>query len=160
MEKEALQAWIEVTIGAESWRNVAERLHTTHSTIQRRLRNYEADAIIEIAREYGANPLTGLMAAGVITQSDVTDIAGNIAVADFTDQDLARLLLQRLEDREVLERQQAIDNGAMEARPRTELRALPDDGVVRDWDDSIPHAADSSPDEDLLREEEGEGPID
>lgn len=35
-----------------------------------------------------------------------------------------------------------------------------DDGTVMDWDDSIPHAADSSPDEQAEREKRGEDLID
>lgn len=35
-----------------------------------------------------------------------------------------------------------------------------DDGTVADWDDSIPHAADSSPDETEVHPNRGEDPID
>ncbi|WP_236081477.1 hypothetical protein [Corynebacterium striatum] len=35
-----------------------------------------------------------------------------------------------------------------------------DDGTVMEWDDSIPHAADSSPDEQAEREKRGEDLID
>lgn len=35
-----------------------------------------------------------------------------------------------------------------------------DDGLVEEWDDSVPHAADSSPDEQEEREKRGEDPID
>lgn len=40
------------------------------------------------------------------------------------------------------------------------LSADEDDGTVRDWDESLPHAADHTIDEGRAREERGEDPID
>ena len=44
--------------------------------------------------------------------------------------------------------------------PSASLHDDEDDGTVMEWDDSIPHAADSSPDEQAEREKRGEDLID
>lgn len=102
-EVQELSQWVAQTISGDSWRAVAEKLHTTHPTIQRRLKNHEADAIVEIARAYDANPIPGLIAAGTITSDDVTTFAGKCAADDLTDVELARIIVERLEAQEANE---------------------------------------------------------
>ena len=126
-----LAQWVNATTGSDSWRNVAEKLHTTHSTIQRRLKNAEANAIVELAAAYNTNPIPGLIAAGTITKADVLAYAGTYAVEDLTDVELAQIMVDRLAEHE---------------RQNT---------PVSDASDSMPLSAvaDDSPDEDALREE-------
>lgn len=95
-----LSQWVAQTIGSDSWRAVAEKLHTTHSTIQRRLKNHEADAVVEIARAYEANPIPGLIAAGTITRADAMAFAGKYTADDLTDVELAQIIVERLEAHE------------------------------------------------------------
>ncbi|ESU57468.1 hypothetical protein [Corynebacterium ulcerans] len=95
-----LTQWIVQTTSNDSWRAVAKKLHTTHSTIQRRLKNHEADAVVEIARAYEANPIPGLIAAGIITRDDVITFAGKCAADDLTDAEIARIIVERLEAHE------------------------------------------------------------
>lgn len=124
-----LAQWVNATTGSDSWRNVAEKLHTTHSTIQRRLKNAEADAIVELAAAYNTNPIPGLIAAGTITKADVLAYAGTYAVEDLTDVELAQIMVDRLAEHE---REEA---------------------PVSDVDDSMPLSAVaySGPDEDAER---------
>ena len=124
-----LAQWVNATTGSDSWRNVAEKLHTTHSTIQRRLKNAEADAIVELAAAYNTNPIPGLIAAGTITKADVLAYAGTYAVEDLTDVELAQIMVDRLAEHE---REEA---------------------PVSDLSDSMPLSAvaDDSPDEDEMR---------
>ncbi|OBA54604.1 hypothetical protein A5774_04510 [Corynebacterium sp. EPI-003-04-2554_SCH2473622] len=96
----ALPEWVSETTGNDSWRHVAEKLHTTHSTIQRRLKNSEADAVVELASAYGVNPIPGLVAAGSITREDIMAYAATYAVEDLDDVELARIMVERLEQRE------------------------------------------------------------
>lgn len=95
-----LAQWVNATTGSDSWRNVAEKLHTTHPTIQRRLKNAEADAIVELAAAYNTNPIPGLIAAGTITKADVLAYAGTYAVEDLTDVELAQIMVDRLAEHE------------------------------------------------------------
>lgn len=95
-----LAQWVNTTTGSDSWRNVAEKLHTTHPTIQRRLKNAEADAIVELAAAYNTNPIPGLIAAGTITKADVLAYAGTYAVEDLTDVEIAQIMVDRLVEHE------------------------------------------------------------
>lgn len=151
---EELTQWVDTTIGDDSWRSVAEKLKTTHSTIKRRLDNGEADAIVELASAYNVNPIPGLISTGAISKADVLAFAGTFAVEDLDDVELAQIMVDRLK--------------AHEQSPNR-LRAVPDpmsdvsdihDGTVTEWDETIPHAADSSIDEDAEREKRGEDLID
>lgn len=99
-ENAKLTCWVDMTTGSDSWRTIAEKLHTTHPTIQRRLKNAEADAIIELASVYGVNPIPGLIAAGSVTKTDVLAYAGTYAVEDLSDIELAQIMVNRLEQRE------------------------------------------------------------
>ena len=154
-KNEALAAWINVTTGSDSWRSVAEKLHTTHSTIQRRLGNHEADAIVELAEAYDVNPIPGLIAAGAISRFDVLAYAGDLTVESLSDVELARIMVKRLEEREEAERSSNISNPDVASDPYA-------DGAVPTWDEiaHLPHAADSSPNEQTERENRGEDLID
>lgn len=99
-EYENLDDWVAHTIGDDSWRTVAEKLHTTHSTIKRRLNNLEADAVIELASAYGMNPIAGLVAAGSITTQDVRTYARSYTVDDLSDIEVAQVIVERLERRQ------------------------------------------------------------
>lgn len=152
---EELTQWVDTTIGDDSWRSVAEKLKTTHSTIKRRLDNGEADAIVELASAYNANPIPGLIASGAISKADVLAFAGTFAVEDLDDVELAQIMVDRLK--------------AHEQSPNR-LRAVPDpmsdaddmnDGTVRNFNYAPEeYAADSSIDETEARLERGEDIID
>lgn len=148
-----LTEWIETTIGEDSWRYVAERLHTTHSTIKRRLDNAESDAIVELAVLYDVNPIPGLIASGAISKADVLAFAGTFAVEDLDDVELAQIMVDRLIAREQESRRlRAVPDAVSDA---TDI----DDGTVRPFDYGE-FAADSSEDEQQAREDRGEDLID
>lgn len=92
-----LDTWVAEVTGEDSWRTVAEKLRTTHSTIKRRLTNHEADAIVEIARAYDVNPIDGLLAAGTVTELDIKTAARTYTVNDLSDLEIAQLVVDRLE---------------------------------------------------------------
>lgn len=141
--EQTLAAWVEETIGSDSWRTVAEKLHTTHSTIQRRLRNGEADAVVEIATAYSANPVPGLIAAGSITKMDVLAFAGTYSVEDLSDTELAQIIVDRLQEREA--RESESQGSTLHAVPTPELAAsyYPEDAVA----DESPEEGDGLPDD-------------
>ncbi|MGJ4126755.1 hypothetical protein [Corynebacterium macclintockiae] len=124
-----LQNWVAEATNGASWRSIAERLGTTHVTIQRRLRNDTASAVLELAREYNANPITGLLAASGITNQDLNGYSREVSIREFSDLELAQEIVRRLEERE-----QEGGNGG-DLADVYEFQAV----------------ADSSPDEDALR---------
>ena len=125
-----LAQWVNTTTGSDSWRNVAEKLHTTHPTIQRRLKNAEADAIVELAAAYNTNPIPGLIAAGTITKADVLAYAGTYAVEDLTDVEIAQIMVDRLVEHE---REEVPVSGVDDSMPLSAVAySGPDEDAERD----------------------------
>lgn len=118
------QQWITGVTGGASWRTIADKLGTTHPTIQRRLKNDTASAVIELARAYGTNPIPGLLASGCITRSDMDEHFQEASLSSYTDLELAQEIVRRLEEKD-----------------HDELATVYEFQAV----------ADSSPDEDALR---------
>lgn len=94
-----LESWIERITANASWRTIADRMGTTHPTIQRRLKNETASAVVAIARAYDANPIEGLLTAGVISENDLEGFEKPIALSDFTDMEIAQELVNRIAER-------------------------------------------------------------
>lgn len=132
-DRENLTTWVEEITGDDSWRTIAEKLHTTHTTIKRRLANHEADAIIELATAYHQNPVAGLVAAGSISSFDVRTYARTYTFEDFTDLEIAQIIVDRLETRE-------------QEDDTTDAQVLDLEG--------LPYVADSSPDEPEMGDED------
>lgn len=95
-----INEWIAETTGSASWRTIAARLDTTHPTIQRRIKSDTASAVVEIATEYGANPVEGLLAAGCISITDVQAVTRQSTIDDFTDLELAQEIVNRIAERD------------------------------------------------------------
>ncbi|MBL1080043.1 hypothetical protein JK358_37170 [Nocardia sp. 2] len=98
--KPTFEVWkLTITRGA-STRAIAAQLNSTGPRIKRHLESDPpaADMVIELARVYGANPVEGLIAAGLLTHSDVDQAA--------TKDSLARVpMLHLLEEALARERQ-------------------------------------------------------
>lgn len=94
----ALQRWIEEVTEGASWRAIAERLGTTHPTIQRRLKDSTATAVVDLAKAYGVNPIPGLVAAGAISQYHLDEFARQASLESYTDLELAQEIVNRLQD--------------------------------------------------------------
>lgn len=92
-----LGQWIEKVTDNASWRMIGEQLGTTHSTIQRRLRQDTATAICEIAAAYDANPIDGLLAAQVVSLTQLQEFNKQASLSSFTDLELAQEIVNRLE---------------------------------------------------------------
>lgn len=173
---DTVHTWVaEVTDGA-SWRTIADRLGTTHSTIQRRLVNDTASAVVDLAAEYGANPIGGLLAAGVITQGQLAEYSRPARIEELDDLELAQEVVNRIAARQDSPLATVTEFPAggkatlgdsstfTPERSRNENGVADDDdddGTVRDFDWSPgTYAADSTIDEGKAREERGEDPID
>lgn len=70
-QSERVSTWIADVTGGESMRGIARKVGVTQPTIKRRLELELPLAIFQIAEAYGANPVIGLIEAGLITGQDL-----------------------------------------------------------------------------------------
>jgi uncharacterized protein YceH (UPF0502 family) len=155
---------------------IADRLGTTHSTIQRRLVNDTASAVVDLATAYSVNPIGGLLAAGVITQEQLAEYSRPARLEELDDLELAQAVVDRIAARQesplstltefpaggkdqlgnvsVFTPERSKDGASVRSQSD-------DDGTVRDFDwEPGTYAADGSTDEQEAREARGEDPID
>ncbi|MEV6066577.1 hypothetical protein AB0L82_08525 [Nocardia sp. NPDC052001] len=106
---QAFDAWKRTITRGASTRAIAERLDSNGPRIKRHLEESDppvADTVIELARAYDANPVEGLIAAGLLSRSDVDHAATRDALS-------AVPMLQLLEEAVARERR-AVDRRAPE----------------------------------------------
>lgn len=99
--RQTFDAWKRAVTRGDSTRAIAERLHTNGPRIKRHIEDADppvAETVIELARAYGVNPVEGLLAAGLLTRSEINQAAAKDAVA-------ALPMLQLLEEAVARERQ-------------------------------------------------------
>ncbi|MBK4179739.1 hypothetical protein GWP26_02205 [Corynebacterium macginleyi] len=144
---------------------VADILKITRKTANKRLNDgLPTDDLLALCKEFGINHTLALVELGHVPYQDVLDFldSDGALVSTADEGELAIELARRLNP---ATRANEIDElasrrvGAPVSGPSASLHD-DDDGIVRDFDWDEPHAADSSPDEDKLREERGEDPID
>ncbi|MFI1917990.1 hypothetical protein [Nocardia sp. NPDC020380] len=114
--RQAFDAWKRTITRGASTRAIAERLDSNGPRIKRHLEESDppvADTVIELARAYGANPVEGLIAAGLLTRSDVDHAATRDALSDVP-------MLQLLEEAVTRERR-AVERRAPEPEHHAEL---------------------------------------
>lgn len=122
----------------------------------------DPDFVVKIARAYDANVLEALVAAEFITEAEakLREIkVGGITLNDATNEQLTDEILRRLQA-DATAYDATVDELAIRRSKAESTPADKYDGTVCDWDDTIPHAADSSPDENEERLKRGEDPID
>lgn len=95
-----LNEWIEEVTGNASWRSIANTLGTTHATAKRRLKDNTASAVIELASAYDANPIAGLIAAGLVNETHLASYQRRVSLEDYDDLELAQEIVNRIEQRE------------------------------------------------------------
>ena len=160
-----LSQWIEeITRGATA-QEISKATDIPLRTVQHQLASgrmsLENKILIGVA--YRHHPMRTLIEWEVINPEweQVPDIHAALRLAgeeDLADEVLRRMRLGAQTDALIV----PIDDYAAR-RSNTEpgdVRGDSYDGTVRDWDDSIPHAADSSPDEIEERLKRGEDPVD
>ena len=89
--------WLETITGGASWRSIAEKLGTTHSTIQRRIKQDTATTVLEIAEAYGASRVEALLAAGALAAGDLDAYARSMGLNEYSDLELAQEMVRRIE---------------------------------------------------------------
>lgn len=155
---DAKQWFTEVTKRRVTDQEVAEILGVTRKTANKRLNEgLSADDLIALCSKWGINKTLALVDFEHISYQDVLDYldSDGALVATAEDGELALELARRLNPATKAGEIDELDQARSKKRPHTDL----EDGIVRDWDDSVPYAADSSPDEAEERWKRGEDPV-
>lgn len=175
MDKE--KAWFSSMAGRKiTVVEIAKHLEVSRNTARSRLdEGLTSDEIIQLARSLHLNPVTALNELGKLDVHEIFDYLdsdGTLLATASPQQMIYELARDSLDYEEKGRLWKEIsdprgyrdDLAARRAgAPVSEVSGSlhdDDDGIVRDFDWDEPHAADSSPDEDKLREERGEEPID
>lgn len=131
----------------------------------------DPEFVVKFARAFGLNVLEALVAAEVITQEEAGqssspvdhDLREALRIVEVHGRELSAIAHEMYRE---LERVKSASDRYDELADRRSNTTTPNvgtptyDGTVVDWDDTIPHAADSSPDENEERLKRGEDPID
>ncbi|MBC3178112.1 hypothetical protein [Corynebacterium lujinxingii] len=90
--------WIAKTTGGASARAIATAVGISHPTVRKNIDNADPAFALTVAEHYNANPVDALVAAGAITDDQVTRYAkdNGFGVDDYTDLELAQLIVDRL----------------------------------------------------------------
>lgn len=92
--------WLKEITGGASVRSVADRIGEYNVTLTRRLNAGDAHTITAIAREYGVSPVPGLIAAGILTESDLADYQHRVGLDAYDDLELAEETVRRIQERQ------------------------------------------------------------
>lgn len=155
---------------------IAKHLEVSRNTARSRLdEGLTSDEIIQLARALHLNPVTALNELGKLEGQEIFDFldSDGTLLATASPRQLIYQLAQDSLDyeekgrlwKEVSDPRGYRDDLAARraGAPVSDASASlhdDDDGLVQEWDDSVPHAADSSPDEQAEREKRGEDLID
>lgn len=140
-----------------------------NSMTTRLKKGLDTDDLIAISRGLNISPIHALVELGKLTYAEVMDFLdgdGTLLASATTEQLIYQLAEEALPATDRIELGAAakalVDRGA-----KSHLQAvsdasdsIEDDGTIKDFDYDIPHAADSSIDEDAERESRGEDLID
>lgn len=167
-----IETWINRVIGDDSRRTAAKKIDVNDSTISRqisRTHTLSPEVVIALCREYGYSPADGLVETGHLEPNEIEGAGVSEALGYATNEQILEEMMRRVDPQAVRLFQGDEDEITPDFSNNvrdfpTPPASAPDlhDGTVRHWDGSLDHliAADTSPDEDALREEEGVDPID
>lgn len=167
-----IEEWFNELTGKASLRDAASRAGSTKSTLSRQIDKgrLSPEMVISLCRAYNRSPITGLIETGYIQPWETQGVSIPYALEQATNQQILDEIIRRSdpEARKLFTNEtypQAVDlPTTLTKSNKTTPDVSPefyDDGTVRPFDHSIPHAADSSPDEDKLRwKEENPGDTD
>lgn len=162
--------WFENLTKNASGRAAADLAGISPATVNRQLaRNtLSAETVIALARAYGRSPVRALLETGYLLPEETGMPTPEELLQSLSDQQVIADVARRIDSEpahwagtfdEVVERE-TTPHLTPVSDASASLHDDEDDGTVMEWDDSIPHAADSSPDEQAEREKRGEDLID
>lgn len=92
-----ISQWLESKTG-DTKRQMAIKLGHTPSTFNRNIET--AEVIIAVCRAYGINPIEGLVAAGIVQDSEVAEAAAEASLRNVPEVSLLEEVLRRAAGRE------------------------------------------------------------
>ncbi len=95
-----IMEWLRKVTNGDTKNAIAVRSNLPTSTLNRQWNDekFSADVVISVAHAYGASPIEGLSALGVITRDDIERLRSDDALKDATDDQLLQELARRLAD--------------------------------------------------------------
>lgn len=164
-----IEAWFKDLTNSSSLREAAEASGVSKSTLSRNLdaNTMTPETIIALCRAYDRSPVAGLIETGHINDYELHGPDVEVALREATNEQLLDEIMRRSDPQARHLFSNEGDEGTIGLAPHLTPVSEPsaslhddDDGLVQEWDDSVPHAADSSPDEQAEREKRGEDLID
>lgn len=164
------ETWLTELIGEDTRRTASSKAGMAESTLSRQLSrgHLSPEMVIALCRAYDRSPVAGLIQTEYINDYELHGPDVEIALREATNQQLLNEIMRRSDPEARYLFGNDGDDDAIGlaphltpvSDPHASLHDDEDDGTVMEWDDSIPHAADSSPDEQAERERRGEDLID
>lgn len=164
-----VEAWFKDLTDSSSLREAAEKSGISKSTLSRNLdaNTMTPETVIALCRAYDRSPVSGLIETEYINDYELHGPDVEVALREATNEQLLDEIMRRSDPQARYlfgnEGDEEIIGLAPHLTPVSEPSGSlhdDDDGLVQEWDDSVPHAADSSPDEQAEREKRGEDLID
>lgn len=90
--------WILGLAPGASVRNIAENAGVAPSTLARQQKegNFQPRTLVQIARHYKKSPLEGLLALGLLTETDVARMEISLALQAASDRELVKEVIERI----------------------------------------------------------------
>ncbi|MDK8586592.1 hypothetical protein QP904_08930 [Corynebacterium kefirresidentii] len=163
------ETWLTDLIGEDTRATASKKADYAQSTISRQLsRGYlRPETVIALCRAYDRSPVSGLIETEYINDYELQGPDVEVALHEATNEQLLDEIMRRSDPQARYLFGNEGDEDTVGLAPHLTPVSGPsaslhddDDGLVQEWDDSVPHAADSSPDEQAEREKRGEDLID
>lgn len=163
-----LQEWLNTLPGSPTVSQAADHSGISKATLLRHAKTGKttAEFTISISRAYEVNEVESLLALGFISRSAIDEYGFKAALEGSTNQQLLDEIMRRSDPQARYLFGNEADDDAIGLAPHLTPVSDPSDSIHDDGTVSVfdyhpdEYAADSSPDEDKLREERGEDFID
>lgn len=151
-----IDEWFRTITNGESQRTVAQKINVQQSKLSRQLNagHLDPELIRDITRAYGTKAGDALLATGFLSPDDLDLIGVEEALRHATNSQILAELDRRLDpEARRLYRAEGVDDVvdlADDFDADAQVLDFPasHDGTLVDWDDTQPHAADGSQEED------------
>lgn len=157
-----IKEWLDRITGGDTRENIADTINVSRRTLQNQIAGTpKMETVVAIAEAYDANPITALVDLGLVDERHLARLVGDIdaALTAASPEALGAEVLRRLKEGRAGILDAPLNDATVHSIDNRRSNTL--DGTVREFDyDAESIAADSSPDEDALREEAGEDPVD
>ncbi|MDN6707352.1 hypothetical protein [Corynebacterium glyciniphilum] len=170
--------WLEAITAGDSAREIGRHADVSFRTVANQINRHQfsAEVVIKIAEGYSKSPVRALVDTGYLDEEWAKTVDPETAIWSLSEEAIANHVLERMKlpgthkvfqtpVDELAERRNtpggtANDQSEQSETPPSVHDDDDDDGTVRpfDWEPGT-YAADSSPDEDAGREEEGADPF-